>query len=191
MSNTRNPIPSHAKLVFKGKIFEVWQWEQKMYDGSVAIFERLKRSNTAEVIATLGDKILLQTQEQPNRPCPFTSLPGGGCDEAEDPLSAAKRELLEETGYISNDWMLWKELNPVGKMEWTIYTYIARDCKKVQEPKLDAGEKITTRLIGFEEFLALFEDPAFRSTGLEGTLVRAWLDPKAKEELRALFFGKG
>ncbi|MDP3725320.1 MAG: hypothetical protein Q8R20_02510, partial [Nanoarchaeota archaeon] len=68
--------------------------------------------------------------------------------------------------------------------------YIARDCKKVQEPKLDAGEKITTRLIGFEEFLTLFEDPAFRSTGLEGTLVRARLDPKAQEELRALFFGK-
>jgi 8-oxo-dGTP pyrophosphatase MutT (NUDIX family) len=185
----RNPIPLHAKCVFKGKIFDVWQWEQKMYDGSTTVFERLKRPNTAQVIPVVGDKILVQMQEQPDRSEPFTSLPGGRCDGSEDPLLAAKRELLEEAGYASDDWMLLKEQSPVGKIEWTVYTYLARNCRKVQEPHLDAGEKIETRLIGFDAFLALSDNPSFYEKELVGTLLRAKFDPTANAELRRLLFG--
>ena len=189
MSRPRNKIPPKAKCVFQGKIFEVWQWEQKMYDGSVAIFERLKRPNTAEVIAVVGDKILIQLQEQPDSATPFQSFPGGRCEKDEDPLEAAKRELLEETGYGAEDWMLWKEQNPVGKIEWTVYTYIARNCVKKQDPQLDAGEKITLRLVSFEEFLELSEDPTLYEKELIGNLLRARYDEKVKGELRKLLFG--
>jgi len=186
-----DPIPFHAKMVFKGTIFEVWQWEQKMFDGSTAIFERLRRPNTVQAVAIVGDKILLQTQQQPDNMTPFPSLPGGRCDSFdEEPLAAAKRELLEETGYVSNDWMLWKEQNPVGKIQWTIYTFIARNCKKQQEPQLDAGEKITTRLIDFEEFLMLSDNPRFYEKELTMSLFRARFDEKAKAALRLLLFGK-
>lgn len=180
-------IPKNAKMVFKGKIFEVWQWEQQMFDGSTEIFERLKRPNTAEIITLVGDKIMIQEQEQPGKP-PFTSLPGGRCDKGENPLSAAKRELLEETGYTSSDWELLLEQNPVGKIEWTVYTYIARNCKKVQSPSLDSGERIETKLINFDEFLALADDPTFRSAELICTLLRAQANTKLKEKLRKNLF---
>jgi len=187
----RDPIPSHAKMVFKGKIFEVWQWEQKMFDGSIMIFERLRRPNTVQSVATVGDKILLQTQQQPDKMEPFPSLPGGRCDSFdEDPLEAAKRELLEETGYVSDDWTLWKEQNPVGKIQWTIYTFIARNCRKQQEPQLDAGEKITTHLIDFEEFLMLSEHPYFYEKELAVSLFRARFSQKERKKLKNLIFGK-
>src|SRR5215467_9321922 len=32
-------IPEHAERVFQGKIFDVYQWPQKLYDGSTATFE--------------------------------------------------------------------------------------------------------------------------------------------------------
>src|ERR1700739_4821656 len=111
------PLPADAKMVFKGELFEVWQWGQKMFDGSIATFERLKRQNTVQVVAVVDGKMLIQEQEQPDSAHPFISLPGGRCDEGEDELEAAKRELLEETGYVSGDWAVWKEDNPVGKME--------------------------------------------------------------------------
>ncbi len=185
-----NQLPPDAKMVFKGEIFEVWQWEQKMYDGTVETFEKLKRSNTAGVIATVGDKILIQTQEQPDKPDPFTSIPGGRCEEGESSLEAAKRELLEETGYVSLDWELWIEQNPVGKMVWTVNTYIARNCVYKQPPQLDPGEKITTKLLSFDDFLMLSDDKNFYERELTFALFRARFDKKFKEDFYALLFKK-
>ena len=36
-------IPREAELVFRGEIYEVHQWLQKMPDGSVETFEMLRR----------------------------------------------------------------------------------------------------------------------------------------------------
>lgn len=184
------PIPPHAQLVFQGKIFQVWQWEQKMFDASMETFERLKRPNTAQVIPIIDDKILIQTEEQPDKLKPFISLPGGRCDWDEDPLDAAKRELLQETGYTSSDWVLCKEQALVGRIEWTVYTYIARNCILKRSPQLDAGEKITPRLISLEEFLMLPEDPSFYERELVALLLYARFDSKIKEEFSNLLFGK-
>lgn len=189
-NNHSNSLPLNARMAFKGKIFEVWQWDQKMFDGSMEIFERLKRPNTAQVIATVGDKILIQEQEQPDLPHPFASVPGGRCEEGEDPLAAAKRELLEETGYISDDWFLWREENPVGKIIWTVYNYVARNCRYEKSPALDAGEKITTRLISFDEFLQLSEDPAFyERKDLCCAMIRARFDANFRKEFKKIIFG--
>lgn len=176
-------------MVFKGKIFEVWQWEQKMFDGSIMTFERLRRPGTVQVIATVEDTVLLLTEEQPDSAHPFISLPGGRIDEGEEPLAAAQRELLEETGYASDDWTLWKEDVPVGKMDWTIYTFIARNCVKEKESHLDAGEKIETHRISFEEFVSLSDDPTFRDLELTVSFLRMRLDANEKEAFRRLVFG--
>ena len=37
-------IPKNATKVFSGKTFDVYQWEQEMFDGSKKIFEKLKRN---------------------------------------------------------------------------------------------------------------------------------------------------
>lgn len=181
-------LPPNAKLAFKGKIFEVWQWEQKMFDGSTAIFERLKRPNTAIVIPVVGENILIQNQQQPHRKKIFPSLPGGRCEREENPLKAAKRELLEETGYAANDWILFKEIHPMNKIIWTVYAYIAKNCSYKEAPCLDAGEKITTRLISFDEFLLLSENPDFYEKELVGTLLRARFDPKFRKKFHNLLF---
>ncbi len=189
MSKRRKSIPAEATKVFSGVIFDVYQWQQTMFDGSTQTFERLKRPNTAQVIAVVGDKILMQDEEQPDGLGAFPSIPGGRCDPGEEPLTSAKRELAEETGYVSDDWMLWEQTDPVGKIEWTVYTFIARQCRKEAEPHLDAGERITSRLITFEEFIMLSDDPHFYSPELVSTLLRMRLDPAKKEQFRQMLFG--
>src|SRR3989344_3150543 len=92
---SKQPIPEHAKKVFKGIIFDVYHWEQEMYDGTKVTFEKLKRSDTVVVFGVLPDgKILLTEQEQPGKKS-FIGATGGRVDEGEDVLSADKRELIE------------------------------------------------------------------------------------------------
>jgi len=60
---------ANAKKVFQGEIFSVYQWPQEMYDGTVQTFEKLKRPDTAIVIATTSEgKFLVSKQSQPSRP---------------------------------------------------------------------------------------------------------------------------
>lgn len=145
-------IPKEAKLAFKGSIFNVYQWEQKMFDGSYQTFEMLDRADTNQIIAVVGDKIMITKENQPNK-LGFYSFPGGRIEEGEDPLEGAKRELIEETGYTCEDWELFKTYEPFHKMDWKIHYYIARNCKKTAEPHLDAGEQIEIKLLSFDEYI--------------------------------------
>jgi len=174
--------------MFKGQVFEVWQWEQKVFDGTTEIYEKISRPDSADVIAVVGDKILIEEQEQPHR-APFVSIPGGRCNEGEEASTGAKRELLEETGYVSDDWTMFRERKPFNSLEWTVYTFIARDCKHIQDPHLDAGERITIKPVSFDEFLELSQRPDFRDKELALYLLRTQFDPEFKKELKEKIFG--
>ena len=44
-------IPDHATCVFHGALFDVYQWQQEMFDGTYETFEMLRRPDTIAVIA--------------------------------------------------------------------------------------------------------------------------------------------
>ena len=52
------PIPPDAKRVFKGKIFEAYQWEQELYDGTKTIFEKLARDDSVNPVRDMARKDL-------------------------------------------------------------------------------------------------------------------------------------
>lgn len=70
-----------------------------------------------------------------------------------------------------------------------MHNFIARDCVKIQDPSPDAGEKLATRLVGFDEFLRLADDPDFYEGELKSALLRARFDRKEREIFRKLIFG--
>jgi hypothetical protein len=43
-------IPSHAHKVFSGVIFDVYQWDQELFNGKIATFEAIQRPSTVIVI---------------------------------------------------------------------------------------------------------------------------------------------
>lgn len=152
---SRQVRPANAKKVFAGKIFDVYQWEQQLFDGSTATFEQLARPDTTEVVSVLTNgKILVIEEEQPGK-APFLSLPGGRVEEGEQPEEAAARELREETGCVATSFSLWSAVQPVGKIDWAIFTFIAHGVTKVGEQQLDSGERVTAREVSFDEFLQL------------------------------------
>mgnify|MGYP001565553818 FL=1 len=180
-------IPKDAKLVFKGVLFDVYQWQQERFDGTFATYERLRRRPSVTILPITTDgKIMLCEEEQPSRG-KFLSTPGGQVDSGEAHGDAAARELLEETGY-QGKLEFWMETHPYGnKVEWTVHNYIARDCKKVAEQHLDAGERITLRFVIFDEFVKIvLENDNFRNVELTLAVINAMRKPNGLEQLKKL-----
>ena len=153
-------IPDTAKRVFRGQIFDVYQWPQKMFDNSTQTFEMLRRPDTIAVIAVVEDKILILDDEQPHTGL-RKSLPTGRVDDQDTAtLSAAKREVLEETGFEFSKWRLIEVTQPHSKLEWFIYFYISWAGQKTAEPHLDVGEKIKVEALPFVNVKKLVLDKA-------------------------------
>jgi ADP-ribose pyrophosphatase len=180
-------IPDNAEKVFNGVIFDVYQWKQKMFDGSCETFEALKRPNTINVIPIVDGKIVLLNEQQPCTPVRY-SLVGGRQENNESEHECAKRELLEETGLESDNWEKLIVFEPYFKMEWKIFVYIARECKKVSEVKHDAGERIDIYEYDFDEFVEKIVAEDFWGKDFSNYVLRLSYDNKL-DELRNKLLG--
>jgi len=182
-------IPKDSKKVFEGVLFDVHHWEQEMYDGSHQTFEMLYRKPSVDVIAVVDGKILVLEQEQPGKPL-FPSLPGGRVEKGEGVFNSAERELLEETGYKAGKIIKLEEFFGYPKLVFPETMFVARDCEKIAEQKLDAGEKIKIKFANFDEFLQLCRDSHFTAPiGFKFVMYEALLDKNKYQELKNKIYG--
>lgn len=95
----------------------------------------------------------------------FTELVAGVVEEGEEPLEAARRELLEEAGYSGGEWSLLSVLsqNPSCTNN-LVYCYLATGVSKTDSQHLDATEDIAVRLLTREEVYALLADDRMKQS---------------------------
>lgn len=82
-------------------------------------------------------------------------LPGGMIDAADKtPQAAARRELQEETGYMSERWIQVGCVSPNPAIQTNlIYSFLALDCERIGDQQLDATEEIEVILKPFNEVI--------------------------------------
>jgi ADP-ribose pyrophosphatase len=156
-------VPEEAIRVFQGVIYDVYHWDQPLFDGTTEVFEMLKRPDTVVTIAIKDGRLVVVHEEQPHFTKPLYGLPMGRHDVAsETELEAAQRELREETGLVFDTWRLIDITQPDRKVESFVYVFLATDFVEEVEQVLDGGERISVKLMDRDEAVAAAKSDASR-----------------------------
>ncbi len=89
-------------------------------------------------------------------------LPAGAIDADESAADAAKRELREETGYVSDDWHYVGRCapEPSKHTNWA-YVYVARGARLEEAPSLDETEHLNVHLRAPEDLMKMIHAGLF------------------------------
>ncbi len=84
------------------------------------------------------------------------------CASEEEAFAAAKRELAEETGYVSDNWkhLYSAPANPTLANN-IVHIYLAKECRKERDQKLDASEFLNEMLLTEDELKKAISDGDF------------------------------
>jgi len=107
-------------------------------------------------------------------------------EEGESILDGAKRELLEESGYEAREFILWESQQPLSKIEWSVYIFIAKGLT-IKKDNLDAGEKIEHLPVTFDELIEIGIQDNFYEKEVAIQFMQAKYDPQKKAQLQELF----
>lgn len=95
------------KEAYRGHIFTVFEKTSRGPDGRQGTFSVLKSRDWAVVVPLVrsekGDNFLMVRQYRHGADAISLEFPGGVIEPEESPIDAARRELAEETGWVSDD----------------------------------------------------------------------------------------
>ena len=122
-------VEGHEVELPDGRVIENWPWVESREFANV-------------VVLTDEERFLLFRQVKYAVTGTTLGLIGGYLDPGEEPLAAARRELLEETGYEADDWTPLGRYAVDGNRGCGVgHLFLARGARKVAEPDADDLEE--------------------------------------------------
>jgi 8-oxo-dGTP pyrophosphatase MutT (NUDIX family) len=122
-------------------------------DGARHSFFVIENPDWVNIIAlTARGEVVLIEQFRYGTEEIILEIPGGMVDENEDAETAARRELLEETGFSSGEFVFLGKSHPNPAIQNNeIYHYMALNCEKTGDVKFDEHESVVTKLVSLAE----------------------------------------
>lgn len=134
--------------IFKCPIFEVSKVRRESQDGRIGDFITVDCPEWVVIIPIFKDedgvtRVIVEQQYRHGSDSVTREFPAGLVEKDEDALTAAKRELLEETGLVAGKVTLLGNLSPNNAfMSNRQYFFLAEDLEKVSGQNLDQNEEI-------------------------------------------------
>jgi ADP-ribose pyrophosphatase len=179
---TRSRKPSarvlSSRVVYRGPIF--WVTSERVHEptGVTALREIVRHTGSVVILATEESHreplVLLERQYRYAAESYLWELPAGRIDKAENPLAAARRELLEETGYTARSWKLILRFYATpGFVAEPMNVFWARGLKP-GPAQPEADEVIEQRLVPLSKAVKMVLRGAIRDAKTIASLL--WLD---------------
>ena len=134
--------------IFKCPIFEVSKVRRESQDGRIGDFITVDCPEWVVIIPIFKDedgvtRVIVEQQYRHGSDSVTREFPAGLVEKDEDALTAARRELLEETGLVAGKVTLLGNLSPNNAfMSNRQYFFLAEDLEKVSGQNLDQNEEI-------------------------------------------------
>ena len=136
------------------------------------IFEFRAWANIMAITKT-GEVVLVRQYRHGVRDV-LLEFPGGVVEDGEEPIEGAKRELLEETGYVASEWIQVGALYPNPALQTnTLHCFLALNAEKISGQNLDAGEDIEVHLMSLDELVVLAKRGKFPHALMNSVLFSA------------------
>jgi ADP-ribose pyrophosphatase len=145
--------------VFSGRLLKVYRDRVRLPDGSESVREYIRHPGAVAIVALLDDgRVVLERQYRYPLGRDFIEIPAGKLEPGEDHLATAKRELLEETGYVAAEWRrLGLIHNAIGYSDEGIEIWQARGLER-REQKLEPGEFLEVLALPLAEAREMIRD---------------------------------
>lgn len=92
-------------------------------------------------------------------------LCAGVCEQGEDPMESAKRELYEETGYAGGKWTPWMTISAnASTMTNLTHCYLATGVERITSQHLEETEDLSVHLLTKEEVRELLQTDEVRQS---------------------------
>lgn len=142
-----------SETVFKGVLLEVRKDRVLLPNGKESMREYIVHPGAVVVLAFLDNgNLLFERQFRYPLRRVFLELPAGKIDPGESILDTARRELLEETGYVAASWEHLGVMHPcIGYSDERIEIFAARELHLAGEKQLDHNEFLDVIEISPEE----------------------------------------
>jgi len=76
-ASDHEPHPRPCPLRLSGILFDVYQWDQELFDGSTTTFEAVRRIPSVQILATTPERELILLREEQPYVGAFVAVPGG------------------------------------------------------------------------------------------------------------------
>jgi ADP-ribose pyrophosphatase len=167
-----------SKTVFQGPVFRVVSDLVEEPGGVRARRDVVRHSGSVVVLAVDHSdrpaRVLLERQYRHAAGARLWELPAGRIDPGESNLEAARRELLEETGYTARRWQkaLFFYVSP-GFLDESMQVFLAQDLKK-GPAQPEADERIAIRFFPVAQAVGMAMEGKIRDAKTIASLL--WLD---------------